>query len=49
MIRGVLDGMDERGFGRIVNITSVMVKSPMSPMGLSTGARAGLTSMTKAP
>ena len=48
MIRGVLDGMVERGFGRIVNITSAMVKSPMSPMGLSTGARAGLTSMAKA-
>lgn len=48
MIRGVLDGMKERQFGRIVNITSAMVKSPRSAMGLSTGARAGLTSVSKA-
>ena len=48
LIRGVLDGMVERGFGRIVNITSAMVKTPLSPMGLSTGARAGLTSVAKA-
>jgi 3-oxoacyl-[acyl-carrier protein] reductase len=48
MIRAVLDGMVERGFGRIVNITSAMVKTPLAPMGLSTGARAGLTSLCKA-
>ncbi len=48
MIRAVLDGMVERRFGRIVNITSAMVKTPIAPMGLSTGARAGLTSMSKA-
>jgi 3-oxoacyl-[acyl-carrier protein] reductase len=48
MIRGVLDGMVEREFGRIVNITSAMVKTPLAPMGLSTGARAGLTSISKA-
>nr|MDJ0785325.1 SDR family NAD(P)-dependent oxidoreductase [Myxococcota bacterium] len=48
MIRSVLDGMVERRFGRIVNITSAMVKTPLSPMGLSTGARTGLTSMSKA-
>jgi 3-oxoacyl-[acyl-carrier protein] reductase len=48
MIRAVLDGMVERGFGRIVNITSAMVKTPVAPMGLSTGARAGLTSVCKA-
>ncbi|MEM9036896.1 MAG: SDR family oxidoreductase [Actinomycetota bacterium] len=48
MIRLALDGMVERGFGRIVNITSAMVKSPKAPMGLSTGARTGLTSVTKA-
>jgi len=48
MIRAVLDGMVERRFGRIVNITSAMVKTPLAPMGLSTGARAGLTSMSKA-
>ena len=48
MIRAVLAGMRERGFGRIVNITSAMVKTPVSPMGLSTGARTGLTSVCKA-
>ncbi|MEM7019117.1 MAG: SDR family oxidoreductase [Pseudomonadota bacterium] len=48
MIRTVLDGMIERRFGRIVNITSAMVKTPKAPMGLSTGARAGLTSVCKA-
>lgn len=48
MIRLVIDGMVERGFGRIVNITSAMVKTPLSPMGLSTGARTGLTSVAKA-
>ncbi len=48
MIRAVLDGMVERRFGRIVNITSAMVKTPLAPMGLSTGARTGLTSVAKA-
>jgi 3-oxoacyl-[acyl-carrier protein] reductase len=48
MIRLVLDGMVERRFGRIVNITSAMVKTPVSAMGLSTGARTGLTSVAKA-
>jgi 3-oxoacyl-[acyl-carrier protein] reductase len=48
MIRAVLEGMCNRGFGRIVNITSAMVKTPLSPMGLSTGARTGLTSVCKA-
>ena len=48
MIRLVLGGMVERRFGRIVNITSAMVKTPKSPMGLSTGARTGLTSVAKA-
>jgi 3-oxoacyl-[acyl-carrier protein] reductase len=48
MIRAVLDGMVSRQFGRIVNITSAMVKTPKAPMGLSTGARAGLTSVSKA-
>ncbi len=47
MIRAVIDGMVERKFGRIINITSAMVKTPMSPMGLSTGARTGLTSVAK--
>lgn len=43
MIRRTVDGMAERGFGRIVNITSVSVKTPMPGLGLSNGARAGLT------
>lgn len=43
LIRRALDGMVERRFGRIVNITSVAVKMPVKPLGLSNGARAGLT------
>src|SRR5207249_1901004 len=38
-----VDGMIARRFGRIVNITSVSVKSPIESLGLSNGARAGLT------
>lgn len=48
MIRGVVSGMKQRRFGRIVNITSQMVKSPFSVMGLSAGARTGLTGAVKA-
>ncbi len=48
MIRGLLPGMKARGFGRIVNITSAMVKTPMAPMALSTTARTGLTALCKA-
>lgn len=47
MMQGLLDGMIERQFGRIVNITSAMVKSPRGPMGLSTAARSGLTALSK--
>jgi 3-oxoacyl-[acyl-carrier protein] reductase len=43
MIRRCLDGMIERRFGRIINITSVAVKMPVPTLGLSNGARAGLT------
>ena len=43
LIRSVVDGMIERKFGRIVNITSRSVKSPLAHLGLSNGARAGLT------
>lgn len=43
MIRRNLDGMIERKFGRIINITSVAVKMPVTTLGLSNGARAGLT------
>lgn len=47
MIRALLPGMKERGFGRIINITSAMVKTPMAPMALSTTARSGLTALCK--
>ena len=43
MIQRVLDGMAARGFGRIVNITSISVKMPVPGLDLSSGARAGLT------
>ncbi|WP_432696092.1 SDR family oxidoreductase [Marinobacterium sp. YM272] len=43
LIKAVVDGMRERGFGRIVNITSSAVKAPISILGLSNGARSGLT------
>jgi 3-oxoacyl-[acyl-carrier protein] reductase len=43
LIRAVVDGMIERRFGRVVNITSRSVKAPLAHLGLSNGARAGLT------
>jgi len=43
LIRATLDGMIEREFGRVVNITSGAVKSPIAALALSNGARAGLT------
>jgi len=43
IIKTVVDGMMERGFGRIINITSSAVKSPVDGLGLSNGARSGLT------
>ena len=43
LIKAVVDGMIDRGFGRIVNITSGSVKSPIPELGMSNGARAGLT------
>ncbi|WP_114954729.1 SDR family oxidoreductase [Sphingosinicella terrae] len=43
MIQAVVDGMVERRFGRIVNITSGSVKMPLAGLDLSSGARAGLT------
>ncbi|MGE0313785.1 MAG: SDR family oxidoreductase [Lautropia sp.] len=48
LIRALLPGMRARRFGRIVNITSAMVKTPHAAMGLSTAARAGLTAVSKA-
>ncbi len=43
IIRQLVDGMMERGFGRIINITSSAVKAPVDGLGLSNGARTGLT------
>jgi len=48
LIRALLPGMRSRKFGRIVNITSAMVKSPRAAMSLSTTARTGLTAFSKA-
>jgi 3-oxoacyl-[acyl-carrier protein] reductase len=47
LIRHYIPGMRERKFGRIVNITSAMVKSPSIQMGLSAAVRAGLTALCK--
>lgn len=43
LIKATVDGMIARGFGRIVNITSSAVKAPLDGLGLSNGARSGLT------
>jgi 3-oxoacyl-[acyl-carrier protein] reductase len=43
LIKATVDGMMERGFGRVVNITSSAVKAPIPILGLSNGARSGLT------
>jgi 3-oxoacyl-[acyl-carrier protein] reductase len=48
LMRAYIPGMRDRGFGRIVNITSAMVKTPRYEMGLSTSARAALTAISKA-
>ena len=43
LIKATVDAMAARGFGRIVNITSAAVKAPIDVLGLSNGARSGLT------
>ena len=43
LIRRTVDGMIQRRFGRVVNITSSAVKAPLDILGLSNGARSGLT------
>ena len=49
LIKAVVDGMCARKFGRIVNITSASVKSPIPMLGMSNGARAGLTGFCRRP
>tara|TARA_R110000772_G_scaffold173113_8_gene285078 strand:- start:3148 stop:3927 length:780 start_codon:yes stop_codon:yes gene_type:complete len=48
LMRAYLDGMAERGFGRVVNITSIVVKMPKEILALSVAARLGLTGAVKA-
>ena len=43
LIKATVDGMAARGYGRIINITSSAVKAPIDVLGLSNGARSGLT------
>ena len=43
LMKALVPGMMARGWGRVVNITSVSVKSPVAVLGLSNSARAGLT------
>ena len=43
LIRATVDAMAVRGYGRVVNITSGAVKAPINTLGLSNGARSGLT------
>ena len=43
LMRATVDGMAVRGYGRVVNITSGAVKAPIDVLGLSNGARTGLT------
>ncbi len=43
LIQALVPGMMERGWGRVVNITSMAVKAPIPVLGLSNSARAGLT------
>lgn len=43
LIKAVVDGMAARKFGRIINITSGAVRAPIPALGLSNGARSGLT------
>ncbi|MDO9436705.1 SDR family oxidoreductase [Hydrogenophaga sp.] len=43
LMKRTVDGMAARGFGRVINITSSAVKAPIDILGLSNGARSGLT------
>lgn len=48
LIQALLPGMRERGFGRIINITSAMVKTPEAVMCISSSTRTALTALSKA-
>ncbi len=48
LIQSVIDGMAERGFGRVIDITSASVRTPLVGLDLSSGARAGLTAFLAA-
>jgi len=48
LVQRVAPGMAERGFGRIVNITSSSVRAPIAGLDVSSGARAGLTALLAA-
>ena len=48
LVQAVIDGMAERGFGRIIDITSASVLTPLTGLDLSSGARAGLTAFLAA-
>ena len=48
LVQRVAPGMAERGFGRIVNITSSSVRAPLAGLDVSSGARAGLTAFLAA-
>ncbi len=47
LVKGVLPGMKERGWGRILNVTSSAVKQPIDDLVLSTSMRAALTGMAR--
>ena len=48
LMQAVIPGMQKNNFGRIINMTSAMVKNPHLMMGLSTSARSGLHGLSKA-
>ena len=48
LVQATIDGMAERGFGRIIDITSASVRTPLIGLDLSSGARAGLTAFLAA-
>jgi 3-oxoacyl-[acyl-carrier protein] reductase len=47
LVRGVLGGMKDRGWGRIINITSIAVKEPIPNLILSNSVRAAVTGFAK--